>query len=128
MNRVEVMLAAGRLHTITDMDEAQEVREQIKAAVHEWSQDLIVETLLDGAWAASRPINEDHEKVLTYGLAYLHTDNCKQALRNGMTENLPPSDVLTPNEITLAIDEMTELNRDLFDRWGLGHTLTRQHD
>ena len=69
--------------------------------------------------------NDNHDKVMAYGLAFLHTENCKQAILNGMAENLPPSDVLTPNQITQCIDELTEMNRKHFERWGLGHLLTK---
>ena len=70
----------------------------------------------------------EQQKVLVYGLAYLHTENCKQALRNGMEDNLPPSDVLTPNEVTLALDQLTADHSELFHRWGLGHLLSSTPD
>jgi len=73
-------------------------------------------------------MTEIQQKVLVYGLAYLHTENCKQALRNGMEANLPPSDVLTPNDITLAVDQLTEEHSDLFHRWGLGHLISSTPD
>lgn len=68
--------------------------------------------------------NDNHDKVMAYGLAFLHTPRCKQAILNGMAENLPPSDVLTPDELTQCIAELTGMNREHFERWGLGHLLT----
>lgn len=69
-------------------------------------------------------LSEDQQKVMTYGLAYLlnHTD----ALRNGMAENLPESDVLTPNEVVMALDQLVEMHREEFDRWGLGTYLGKE--
>ena len=63
-------------------------------------------------------LNEGQEKVLAYGLAYLL--NKAESLANGMAENLPESEAMTPNQVVLTLDQLVLMNRDLFDRWGLG--------
>ena len=49
-NRIDLLLLAAR--HISDCDGTPELREQIKAEVHEWPQDLIIETLLDAGAVA----------------------------------------------------------------------------
>ena len=72
--------------------------------------------------------NDNRDKVLAYGLACLHHPKVQQLMINGMTANLPPSELLTPNEITQCIDELTDMNREHFERWGLGRLLTPLED
>jgi hypothetical protein len=121
MDRLEVLQTAAGLHAIHDLDENQAVREKIKAAVHEWPQDLIIETLLDGAEGAVTRPSDDHDKVAVYGLAFLL--NNANALANGMAQNLPDSDALDSARIISILDDLIETNRDHFGRWGLGHLL-----
>ena len=122
MNRVQVFNAVASLHQ-HEGDEAQAIYEKIKAAVHEWPQDLIIETLLDGASAAKITPSDNHDKVTAYGLAFL-TSN-PEALAYGMAENMPESDAMTPSEIVGCLDDLIDINRKHFDRWGLGHLLTK---
>ena len=121
MDRLEVLQAAAGLHAIQDMDESQAVREKIKAAVHEWPQDLIIETLLDAAECAVIPPNDAQGKVMAYGLAYLL--NHAEALSNGMDQNLPERDGMSPNGVLITLDEMIKTHRGDFERWGLGHLI-----
>lgn len=69
------------------------------------------------------PMNDQQKKILCYVLAWCQSPRSKEAIRNGMLENLPLSDVSTPNEITAQLDEWCMGMWDEFDRWGLGHTL-----
>lgn len=46
-NRIELLLLAASHIADCDGTPAPELREQIKSKVHEWPQDLIIETLLD---------------------------------------------------------------------------------
>ena len=53
-NRIDLLLLAAR--HIADCDGTPELREQIKSEIHEWPQDLIIETLLDaGVMALELP-------------------------------------------------------------------------
>ena len=47
MNRIELLHFAAACITEQNDERSALMREQIKAEVHEWPQDLIIETLLD---------------------------------------------------------------------------------
>tara|TARA_B100000902_G_C27263703_1_gene892254 strand:+ start:178 stop:390 length:213 start_codon:yes stop_codon:yes gene_type:complete len=64
-------------------------------------------------------LTEAQQKVMVYGLAYL--TNHPEALSNGMDQNLPERDGMSPNGVLITIDSMIADNRELFERWGLGH-------
>jgi len=58
-NRIEVLLyAVACLESIDDKSTA-EMRERIKADVHDWPQDLIIETLLDAGAIARHELTEE---------------------------------------------------------------------
>ena len=69
-------------------------------------------------------LNDSQQKVMAYGLAYLL--NHAEALANGMAENLPDSEALTPNQVVLTIDQLIQMHREEFDRWGLGTYLAEE--
>tara|TARA_R100000951_G_scaffold42917_2_gene36058 strand:- start:2851 stop:3060 length:210 start_codon:yes stop_codon:yes gene_type:complete len=58
-NRIElIMVAAACLESIDDQSTA-EMRKRIKAEVHDWPQDLIIETLLDAGAIARHELTEE---------------------------------------------------------------------
>lgn len=59
MNRIELLMyAVACIESIDDKSTAL-MRERIKAEVHEWPQDLIIETLLDAGAIAARELPEE---------------------------------------------------------------------
>ena len=61
-NRLEVLHAAIDLAWIDDDDANQERREWIKGQTHEWSTDVLIETLLDAVEMAVMKATQDAEE------------------------------------------------------------------
>ena len=58
-NRIELLMYAVACLESLDEKSTAEMRERIKAEVHDWPQDLIIETLLDAGAMTRHELTEE---------------------------------------------------------------------